>query len=220
MNDITLCCTSHNTNFVLLNKMLHSANGFDAHNIHLNNSEGRVIKGNVFHSDKLLTAGEGYNFAIDKANTTWISCGCDDDFYNIEELNLLFSWFRESEIKEDIIQFPILVGNEIHNDWNIWGDKPITYEGLRQANGLAFSCFYRKSLWEKICGYENVPFCDWSFWLKALKSGATIKYFPLPVYSQRQAVEQRLSDREFKETDFELTRKQLLERIDNYEVKN
>jgi hypothetical protein len=136
----------------------------------------------------------------------------DDDFFHSKNLEELLLWFKNTEIKADIIQFPCLVGNDLI-EYRIWGDKIVNYESLRLNNMLSFSCFYRKSLWEKVNGYDNYLFNDWLFWLKVVKAGASIQWWGEPIYYFRQAVEERLSDKERRLQSIEITREQLLKRL-------
>lgn len=223
MNNITLCCTTNNPNIELLNKMLHSATVFNTINLHFNNSKIYYphichLGIRAFYPPNNLTAAEGFNFVISMADTEWIAPFCDDDFYDSKELSILLDWMNKNEIKEDIIQFPMLIGNERDNIWNIWGNKKATFEELKEHNMLSFGSFYRKKVWEKIGGYDNIPFNDWHFWLKALKLGFQIKYWDSPVYYFRQGVEERLSDKEYKAQPFEKTKKQILDLVEKFNV--
>ena len=225
MNTISLCCTSNNPNPILLDKMLNSAQGFDEILLHINGKTTPTdfpdiqIPSNV--KEILLPyktlAGSGYNVVVSQATSEWVSCMGDDDFFHVDNLKELLTWFKHTNITEDIVQFPCFTGND-NIDWRIWGETKVTYETLRQHNMLAFSCFYRKSLWEKIGCYDDLLFNDWFYYLKALKSGASIYQWQKPIYYFRQAVDERLSDRERNIQPIEITTKQLLERLDNENI--
>ena len=186
--------------------MLDSAKPFEQQRIHIDRNG---ISGPSY------TAAEGFNKVISEVKTEWVCCGCDDDFFHTDNLTELLTWFHNTEVKEDIIYFPIFCGNE-RDGWKEQFLLTPTYEGLRKQNMLPFSCFYRKGLWEKIGGYDNIQFCDWGFWMKALKVGATLYRWEKPISYFRQGIEERLSDKEYKSQDFEKSRQQLLERADNY----
>ena len=224
MNNISLCCTSTGSNLTLLKKMLDSAQEFNEVILHINgnkqSNESYKFPNNVKFLDtpELLTAAEGFNFVISNASNLWVCPACDDDFFHSDKLSQLMSWFKTADLNGiDIIYFPIFCGNE-RDGYTEQALLTPTYDGLRKQNMLPFSCFYRKSLWEKIGGYENILFNDWYFWLKALKSGAALYKFEKPIYYFRIGIEERLSDRERNTQNFEVTRQQLLDRVDVYEV--
>jgi len=224
MNSISLCCTSTGSNINILNKMLESAQGFDEVILHINgnkqSNESYKFPNNVKFLDtpELLTAAEGFNFVISNASNLWVCPACDDDFFHSDKLSQLMSWFKTADLNGiDIIYFPIFCGNE-RDGYTEQALLTPTYDGLRKQNMLPFSCFYRKSLWDKIGGYNiNLPFSDWHFWLKALKSGVTLYRWNNPIYYFRTGIEERLSDRERKAKDFELSKQQLLDKVDAYE---
>ena len=199
---ISLCVTSHNPNLSLLYKMLDSAIGFDEKIIHIESREKASC-----------TAAQGFNKVIAAATSEFICPFCDDDFFHTNNLKELLTWFHNTNIKEDIIRFPIFGGNE-NFGWQEWLHPEPTYEGLRKQNLLPFSCFYRKSLWDRVEGYDDLRFCDWGFWLKAYKQGVTVHTWPKPIYYFRNGVEERLSDKEMKSQDFEISRQQLIKRAE------
>ena len=222
MPTISLCITSNNPNLILLDKAINSAVGFDEIILHINNMPINTDINNlsacwknkvkvIWHPDN-LTAGEGFNFCINAATSDWICCFCDDDFFHEEHLHNLLSWFHNTNIEADIVQFPCYVGND-KIDWRVWGDKPVTYNGIRQGNMVPFSSFYRKTLWERVGGYENILFNDFHYWLKCFKIGATYTLWDKPIYYFRQAVETRLSDKERSLQPIEITLKQLIDKV-------
>lgn len=218
MNTISLCCTTKNTNRELLQQMIHSAVGFDEIVLHFNETmiDFNNPKIKYFDNTSSFTAAEGYNFCVQNAKSEWICCMGNDDHFDIPNLERLLLWFKNAKLDDiDIIQFPMWVGNENVNDWNVWGLELASYDELRKRNMITFASFYRKSLWKKIGGYDNLPFNDWKYWLKALKNNAKIYYWPYPIYYQRQGIELRLSDKEYKKQNYELTRQQILESLDN-----
>ena len=214
MNQITLCCTTHHPQVNLLLKMLDSAKGFDERIVHFNHNENIELPKDIKIKTlpQPVSAAWGYNSAIIQASSRWICPMADDDFFHEENLKELLAWFRTTNIQEDIIYFPIFCGNERQG----WTEQHLlvpTFEGLQQQNMLPFSCFYKKSLWEKVQGYDNLPFNDWGFWLKAFNVGATCYRWKKPIYYFRVGIEERLSDRERKNIEFLQARKLLLNRI-------
>jgi glycosyltransferase involved in cell wall biosynthesis len=214
MNTITLCCTTNAPQENLLLKMLDSAKGFDERIVHLNNNENIRLPEDVKIRTlpQPVSAAWGYNCAIIQASSEWICPMADDDFFHEENLKELLTWFKTADIKEDIIYFPIFCGNEKQGyvEQNLLIPN---FELLQQQNMLPFSCFYRKSLWTKVQGYDNLPFNDWGFWLKAFAAGATYYRWEKPIYYFRVGMAERLSDRERKNNEFEQARKLLLNRI-------
>ncbi|MCX8042728.1 MAG: glycosyltransferase, partial [Desulfobacterota bacterium] len=57
---------------------------------------------------------------------------------------------------------------------NVWPTGPCNRNILPRQNQLPNASLYRKSLWEKIGGYnQNVPgYEDWDFWIRASQAGA------------------------------------------------
>jgi hypothetical protein len=206
MNKISLCINSFNPNHNLLMKAINTSVGFDEKII-------AIQYGGVATN----TAAEGFNSVISKANTDWICPFCDDDFFHIDNLKSLLTWFHDNNIDNDIVYFPIFCGND-EKGWTEQSLLVPSYEVIRQQNMLPFSCFIRKSLWEKVGGYENVPFNDWYFYLKALKSGAKLFRWEKPIYYFRVGNQESLSNRERKLQNFDEIRQQLLDRLESYEV--
>ncbi len=66
---------------------------------------------------------------------------------------------------------------------------PFTLQRLMMYNYIDACAVYRKSLWEKLGGYDpNMPAMgieDWDFWLRAGFEGAGFKHHPAPLYRYR-----------------------------------
>ena len=119
------------------------------------------------------------NTGITHAKDGWIASLDDDDEF-IPENVLLLKRFAEQS-KADIIHFPI----EMFGDMNcVWGHSP-NMENILNGNQIPSGSWFRKSLWEKLSGFQYPLAEDWDFWARAWKSGATFDFFPLPIYPHR-----------------------------------
>jgi glycosyltransferase involved in cell wall biosynthesis len=66
------------------------------------------------------------------------------------------------------------------------GKYGITREGMLKMNQLWCTSLFRKSIWEKVGGYENgyhTSYEDFNFWNKCLMAGAKFKYVDMLIYN-------------------------------------
>lgn len=218
MKTIGLVLATKNPDQKFLQQALAIADFFDQVVIHLNNSEKAYLlpkDTNNIVTDIPCTAGEAFNQAIEMCNTDFILPICDDDFCDIEKLNLFLDMIKTQTMVADVYFSQCYVGNE-KNGWQIWGDYgEINENQMKISNGIPFASVYSKDVWKSIGGYTNLPFNDWAFWLAALKKKFTFQYLDYPYYYFRQFYkeEKTLSEREFSEQEFNLTRKQIMDYI-------
>lgn len=60
-------------------------------------------------------------------------------------------------------------------------------ENFKDSFGIYFTSLTRKSLWEKVGGYDPKagPFFDWDFWWMCAEAGAKAEYLPEPLFQYR-----------------------------------
>lgn len=47
---------------------------------------------------------------------------------------------------------------------------------------LPMTCMIRRTLWNQLGGYDNIPHADTEFWYRAVKAGARVVYVPEPLF--------------------------------------
>ena len=170
----------------------------------------------ILFDDKPLSCPDALNLCVAQATGDWILPLCDDDFCDIRSLEALTIELKRGLYQDkDILYSPFYSGNE-KIGWILHPRIEITLEKLKEHNLLSFTSFYKKSVWEDIKGYKNMPFNDWLFWLQACKKGKIFQldntsYFYFR-YNHLQAPS--LCDQETIKQPFELTRLQLLDYLE------
>ena len=191
-NKITLVCTSHNPNLELLNKMLHSAQGFDSVILHIN---GEYVRHDFvkYGIEIKLSIPEAYNkFIKDFVYTEWVCCFCDDDYFYPSGLSKMIQEVHLG-IDTDVAHFNFTIsGYRPFKDYRSWilgkeyelGERqPITPSLLSKHNRLPAGSFFRKSAWEKVGGFQGDASHDWYLWFMMANAGLRFKYYDVLVYN-------------------------------------
>lgn len=130
--------------------------------------------------------GKAMNTGV-RASTTpyYIHLSADDnftpDFIRLAELKI-------EETMADVVIPTYKVFGQDNYIWNLPGFS----DWIKQSNTVFFSSLTRKSLWEKLGGFEeHMPYSgieDWEFWIRAHEAGA------ISVQLEEIGVEYRLHD--------------------------
>lgn len=150
----------------------------------------------ITHSPNTGTSAN-LNRALSEAKGEWIKTiaaddkllpNCIDDFvqyvYDNPKANILFSKVVGFGNLEAAKQWPFLNVKRFFDDLTLLQFRIV----LTTQNFLpAASVFYRKSVWEKLGGYdESIPLLeDWPFWVKSLKSGYCFDFLDKETVSYR-----------------------------------
>jgi hypothetical protein len=216
---ISLVINTHNPNLEYLKQAIDNAIGFDEILVYFNNTLCNTIVEEYLPDTKneyiALTDGnnrtvaEGFNYAISQTTGDWILPFCDDDYFITNNLKELFNQLNKKKLnKIDIIHYPCLVNNK-----DEWGEEKFTLDDIKKANRIPFSSIYRKSVWQNIGGYKNLPFNDWFFWMCAVKKQYNFLYYHKPIYVFRQEGNS-LSDKERNIDSFDNIRQKLLNELE------
>lgn len=226
---ISCCITSWKPTIPFLTDTLDSAcAAFRNKNVYLHldkDSEGSEVNSfirkkynvNFIEHEKHLSVTEGMNFAISKAETEWVGWIADDDYYNVENCQILLSQLAKGDVDCDIIYSPYyIVKNSGHvnpvgswkptglfcppENFNIWD--------LARVNFIGSASFFRKKVWEKLGGLRDYSFNDWDFWVRAKAAGFKFGHTPLPLFYYRQvqgsSMHRQLKQRPFSEFQKEI----------------
>lgn len=120
---------------------------------------------------------KGRNTGIANALSDWIITLDSDDLLESASIPALLKE-REKNPTVDIV----------YGDFKCFGERenycpaiPWPKVTLARVNGLPYSALFRKALWEKVGGYDEViPYGveDWQFWIKSQHAGAKGHYVP------------------------------------------
>lgn len=196
MEKITLVCTSLGKNPGLLQKMVDSAKGFDEILVHIDKQGGTYFKNgcvNGFWDDPFHhSIPDAYNKLIHMANTEWICCFCDDDYFYSSGLRPMIDEVHKG-IDADVAHFGFMIsGHAPFQDLRCWLGKkqyilsekdPITTKLLERHNRLPAASFFRKSAWEKVGGFQGDKCHDWDLWKRMAQAGLKFKKFNYLVYN-------------------------------------
>lgn len=202
MEKITLVCSSLNPDIELLQRMLRPTTMFDKVIIHLDSCEH--FGGIYFTAPSSLSVvptiehfdiGEAYNLLIERVETEWICCFCDDDFFYPEALKAMIDEIHKG-IDADVAHFNFRVSGYCPpQDKRAWifgkeyilcEKQPITAQLLGKHNRLPAGSFFRKSAWEKAGKFQGNKCHDWYLWLRMAKSNLKFKYFNHLVYNYQR----------------------------------
>lgn len=196
MERITLVCTSLNADFILFRKMLNSARKFDEQIIHIDGKGGFYYKEDEFNGSweypLHLDIAEAYNKLIHMANTEWICCFPDDDYFYPEGLAKMIEEVHKG-IDADVAHFNFRISGYVPpQDVRCWFGKKeyilgepgkITPKYFEEHNRLPAGSFFRKSAWEKVGGFQGDKCHDWDLWERMAQAGCTFKYFDTLTYN-------------------------------------
>ncbi len=134
------------------------------------------------------TVAEGFNAAAALATGDYLTLLCDDDYYNQEHVDIFRKMCKNSPALETVpgvVYFPyyILDENQIQG---VHVPPPIfSPDTLIQYNFISPASFIRRTLWNTLGGYREIPNCDWDLWARAFRAMANYAYVHVPVYYQR-----------------------------------
>lgn len=121
---------------------------------------------------------EGFNRAVGELKSDWVCSFCDDDYFIQNNLNTILEKIRGGAFgNADVIHFPVQV-----DGGGGWGERQVTYEGLKNGNMLPHGSFIRREIFGKVGGYKSEIATDWEFWLRVAKEGHRFEFFESPVY--------------------------------------
>lgn len=171
----------------------------------------------ILFDDKPISCADALNKCVAQATGDWILPLADDDFCDIHNLEQLILKLKDYfYTNKDIITSQFHVGNE-KDGFVISPQIDFSLEALKKRNTISFTSFYKKSVWEDIKGYKNTSYSDWLFWMQAAKKGKQFAIWDTPFFYFRQhhTDKKSLSDKEYLEKPFEVTRKELIYYMEN-----
>ena len=195
MNKISLVIASYQANISMLHKALECSDLFNEVILHVNDKSTMSKltipkKCKVIYVEERCSVQTALNDAISLAYGNYILPWTDDDIFHKENLAEVINYVRDNP-KDDIIYYPIYVGNE--KEWNVWVEHNVTMEKLLEKNLIPFSSIYKKEVWKKVSGYKLGEYSDWFFWLEVLKAGYVPTFWNKPVYYHRHGHKRTLS---------------------------
>jgi glycosyltransferase involved in cell wall biosynthesis len=195
MNKISLVIATYQANLNMLHKALECSDLFNEVILHVNDKStmSKLIipkQCKVIYAEERCSVQTALNDTISLAYGNYILPWTDDDFFHKENLIEVINYVRDNP-KDDIIYYPIYVGNE--KEWKVWVEPNVTLEKLKERNLIPFSSIYKKEVWKKVGGYKLGEFSDWFFWIEVLKAGYVPTFWNKPVYYHRHGHKRTLS---------------------------
>jgi len=207
MNNISLIIPTYQANLPLLHKALDCSSFFNEVVIHVNDKfTGTQIEvpknGKIIYKEERCSVEEALNDTIQLAKGEWILPFTDDDYFHPDNLRYLVDFIKNNYSDYDVVHYPVYTGND--KSWRKWGDNPdINFNKLLEGNYLPFSCVYKKSVWESINGYKDVPFSDWYFWLEVVRKNFKFYYLDNPIYYHLENHKITLANKQLKKYGME-----------------
>lgn len=123
------------------------------------------------------------NYGIAQAKGDFICPLDSDDLLNHRFLSAALDILRRNDALD------IVTGPRVHFEGETI-TKGVAIDPIRQIyiNGLWATALYRKSVWEKLGGYDETMvngYEDWEFWLHAMSLGMRFEKIDIPVYFYR-----------------------------------
>lgn len=122
---------------------------------------------------------EARNTGCNAVKSEWIASLDDDDEFipgNVEELKEFLT-----TTDADIVHFPCVLFGE---QTGMWGQSA-NMNNILEANQIPSGSWFKRSVWEKLKGFQVPTAEDWDFWARAHKHKMKFVYFPLPIYRHR-----------------------------------
>lgn len=113
------------------------------------------------------------------ANGEWIASLDDDDEFIRENVEELIEFIKTTDA--DIVHFPI----ELFGNQSGMANETPDMEYILENNQLPSGSWFRKSVWQKLNGFQVPTAEDWDFWARAWRRGAKFAHFPKPIYRHR-----------------------------------
>lgn len=105
------------------------------------------------------------NAAIAAAESDWIQQCPLDDFLSSDALQAIDRVRPDTDL--------IVVGAQSLANGGIWRGDFSTIWGSPSEYRMNHHCPIRRDLWERVGGFGDEHWCDWSFFLRAAKAGCT-----------------------------------------------
>lgn len=119
------------------------------------------------------------NTGCNAATSEWIASLDDDDEFIRENVELLKKFLETTDA--DIVSFPIILFGD---QFGTWGHNP-NMDDILNNNQIPSGSWFKKSVFEKLRGFNFREGEDWDFWARAHKHGFKFTHFQLPVYRHR-----------------------------------
>lgn len=150
------------------------------------------------------------NDAARIARGDWIVPLCDDDRLAPQYIErcLYFSGGADIVFTDRRVWWETWDWLNSHSWWRRWAPVALTYtmfphaalparqgesaallnltaEHFAFGSPLPMTCMIRRSLWDALGGYDDIPHADTEFWFRAVQAGARIVYVPEPLFLYR-----------------------------------
>ena len=138
----------------------------------------------VRHVDKISLKYS--NESIKAITTPYYIPICADDILTPDYFHMAQTILDENPAIDIVCSDVLRFGT----DTGIWLSSGLN-ENIRHTNTMFCSSVCRKTLWEKLGGYDenldnyNTMYDDWDFWARAYTIGAKAFHIPLPLYKWR-----------------------------------
>lgn len=175
----SLVIGSYNPNREWLKEALQSAEGLFDEVILVDDGSDIPIEGATVRHEANRGFYEARNTGITLATGDIIASLDDDDLFIEEAVVNLKKFIEEND--SDIWHFPVKLFGE---QQGVWGHQYNLSEFLN-GNQIPSGSWFKKSLWERLGGYQYPLAEDYDFWVRAWKKGKQFTYFPECVYLHR-----------------------------------
>lgn len=117
------------------------------------------------------------NALIGQVETDWFVPLDDDDILQKPFLERLIRQAAHADV----------VYSRVYVHGSDWAPYRYAFDAraLRKENYIPATALIKRSLWERLGGYRDVPMEDWDFWLRALDAGATFQHVPETLWVYR-----------------------------------
>jgi len=168
-----------------------SKSNFDLNN-YINKLLQNYSKIKYIHNLENKGVAEAKNTGIRNSTSDWVTILDDDDYYNKNICNSIKQFIMDNK-DADIIHHTIQT-KHFNNEIVDYGKKSFTLEELKNENCIPGSSFIKKSIWEKLNGFKNIPWEDWYFWIEAKENGFNFIYYPEIFYFREEQFQSVTSD--------------------------
>jgi histo-blood group ABO system transferase len=173
---VTLAMCTHNPNRQWLQEALDSIRGLYNEVIIVDDSDIPVPEATI-HFQKKIGLPDARNVAVNAATSEYIAFLDDDDIIVRESVAALRETIQTHH--PDVCYFPL---QDMREDGSYiaegWGYTGVSLSKIVEENQIPYASWFKKTLWEKIGGYQY-EIEDWDFWVRAVLSGA--KFIGIPV---------------------------------------
>jgi len=152
--------------------------------------------------------GEARNTGVKKCNSEWVTFLDDDDYYIKNPLeNLKKHIIKHPEA--DVVNYKITLKNlnsNLKSKTVDWGHEKFTLEELVNYNRLTGSSLLKKSVWQKVKGYKNIPYEDWEFWVRVKQANFNFVFYNDIFYVRENVDEglEKITGKEMSDIDWKI----------------